>query len=55
MSEDREDSSWTASKLQQDTRMTYVEDQACNLPKIERASVNTPSTPPASNERIEHG
>ena len=45
-----------------DARMTYAEDQACNLPKIERASVSkhstsvvNPSTSTTSNERIVHG
>lgn len=44
------------SELRQYTCMTYAEDQACNLPKVERASVNNKAigTPP-NNERIVHG
>ena len=38
------------------SRMVYVEDQACNLPKVERASVNNkPVSTSSNNERIVHG
>ena len=62
MSDGKETPSWATSKLQQVARMVYVEDQACNLPRIERASVSSPSTSTAnpssakaSSERIVHG
>ena len=53
---------WTPKEAVSIPQMTYAEDQACNLPKIERASVSKPSTTAASpsttttsNERIVHG
>ena len=62
MRDGKEAPSSATSKLHQEARMTYAEDQACNLPKIERASVSKPSTTAAnpsttttSNERIVYG
>ncbi len=55
MSDEKDVAPRAESELRQYARMTYAEDQACNLPKIERASVRKSSTTTAPKERIVHG
>lgn len=43
MSADANEFKANTRKVESSCRMTYVEDQACNLPKVERAKISKPS------------
>lgn len=55
MPADTNNQSAVTDAAKQEMHMVYVEDQACNLPKVERAKLNQTATSTSNAKKIIHG